>query len=78
MIDFYKESLKKYTDWQVFDFQFKPTSEYEDISQFYADVEKQGYKLSFQTINKTILDTLVENGDIYLFEIKNQDSNNGK
>lgn len=78
MIDFYKEGLKKYTDWQVFDFRFKSTSEYEDISQFYLDVEKQWYKLSFQSINKTILDILVENGDIYLFEIKNQDSNDWK
>lgn len=78
MIDFYKEALKKYTDWQVFDFQFNPTDTYEDISQFYSDVEKQGYKLSFHLINKTTLDTLVENGDIYLFEIKNQDSNKWK
>lgn len=78
MIDFYKDGLRRYTDWQVFDFQFRPTNEYEDISQFYADVEKQWYKLSFQDINKTVLDTLVKNGDIYLFEIKNQDSNAGK
>jgi hypothetical protein len=40
-----------YENWQVFGFQFKKTEEYEDISQFYADVEKQGYKLDFVPIN---------------------------
>jgi hypothetical protein len=40
-----------YENWQFFGFQFKKTEEYEDISQFYADVEKQGYKLDFVPIN---------------------------
>jgi len=78
IIDFYKEALLKYEDWKVFDFKFRPTNEYQDISQFYSDVEIQGYKLSFQDINNTYLDELVHSWKIYLFEIKNQDSNDWK
>ncbi len=75
MIDFYKESLPKYEDWKVFDFQFKKTEEYEDISQFYSDVEIQWYKLDFVNINKTELQKLENEEKIFLFQIKNRDYN---
>lgn len=73
LIDFYKAALKKYEDWQVFDFQFKPTNAYEDISQFYADVEKQWYKLWWTNINKQVLMEWVDQGQIYLFAISSKD-----
>ena len=78
IIDFYKDALKKYENWQCFDFKFRHTEKYEDISQFYTDVEKQGYKLDFVPINGDELNKIVEGGNVYLFEIKNQDSNSGK
>ncbi len=78
LIDFYKSALKKYKEWQCFNFIYKPTNDYLDISQFYSDTEKQGYRLDFIDINKFQLDKYVEMGKIYLFEIKNQDSNDGK
>ncbi len=78
LIDFYKTALNKYEDWSCFKFSFKPMSEYKDISQFYNEVEKQGYKLGFIDVNKTELDKMVKDGRVYLFEIKNQDSNDGK
>lgn len=78
LIDFYKSALKTYEDWKCFDFEFKPTNEYEDISKFYSDVEKQGYKLSFEGINELELNRMTDEGEIYLFQIKNQDSNENK
>lgn len=78
LIDFYKEALQKYEDWKCFNFVFKPTEEYEDISKFYNDVEKQGYNLNFVDINKATIDDLVDQGKIYLFQIKNQDYNQSK
>jgi len=39
LIDFYKDALKKYKEWKVFEFDFLETQKYEDISQFYKDVE---------------------------------------
>lgn len=78
LIDFYKSALQKYEDWQCFNFSFGPTKSYQDISQFYSEVEKQGYKLDFVDINKSVLDDYVERGKMYLFEVKNQDFNLGK
>lgn len=78
LIDFYKTALDRYDDWKCFSFSFKHTNEYVDISQFYSDVEKQGYKLDFVKVNKSALDKLIAVGKIYLFEIKNQDSNINK
>jgi hypothetical protein len=78
IIDFYKEGIKKYENWNVFDFKYLPTNQYEDIGQFYSTVEKQGYKLSFSKINENVLNSFIEEGKIYLFEIKNQDFNTGK
>lgn len=80
VIDFYKQWLKYYPNennsWQkIFNFSFKETNKYEDISQFYAEVEKQWYKLDFIPINKIKLDELVCEWKIYLFQIKNQDYN---
>lgn len=75
IIDFYKQGIQLYENWQVFGFQFKKTEEYEDISQFYADVEKQGYKLDFVPINGEKLLELEREWKIFLFQIKNQDYN---
>lgn len=73
IIDFFKKWLKMYEDWQIFDFQFKKTEDYEDISKFYAEVEKQWYKLSRKDINKQKLMHAVEEGKIYLFQISSKD-----
>ena len=35
LIDFYKESFKKYPKWLIYNFKFKNTNEYNDISEFY-------------------------------------------
>lgn len=78
IIDFFKTAIKKYEDWNFFEFSFKKTIEYQDISQFYSDVEMQGYKLETIDINKSVLDKWVDEGLVYLFEIKNQDYNQNK
>ena len=72
-IDFYKESIAKHEDWNKFDFQFSKTSSYEDISGFYREVESQGYKLTFNKVSKAYIDSLVEEGKLYLFQIYNKD-----
>lgn len=83
LIDFYKDELEKYPSHEenyskIFKFAFTDTSKYESIDQFYIEVDRQGYKLEFVNINKTVLDKAVEDGKIYLFEIRNQDYNDGK
>jgi CRISPR-associated protein Cpf1 len=74
LIDFYKAALGKHEErGKTFKFSFQSTSHYEDISQFYAEVEQQGYKLSRKGINSSVLEQFVEEGKCYLFEISCKD-----
>lgn len=73
LIDFYKKSLFIHNDWKLFNFKFNDTNSYEDISQFYKQVEEQGYKISTQNISTRYIDELVENGKLFLFQIYNKD-----
>jgi len=73
LIDFFKEAIQKNEDWKVFDFKFSPTESYNDISEFYIEVEKQGYKMYFLNIPVAKIDEYVEKGDMFLFQIYNKD-----
>lgn len=73
LIDFFKESLNKHEDWKNFGFNFSDTSTYIDMSGFYKEVENQGYKLSFRSVDASYVDSLVEEGKIFLFQIYNKD-----
>ncbi len=75
LIDFYKSALPKYEDWRVFDFKFQATENYQDISQFYREVEQQGYLLSWSGIDEQLLAQGVKDGSIYLFQISSKDFN---
>jgi len=77
LIDFFKESIQKNEDWRVFDFKFSPTESYNDISEFYIEVEKQGYKMYFKNIPVARIDEYVERGDMFLFQIYNKDFASG-
>lgn len=73
LINFFKDSIAQHEDWCKFGFQFSDTEEYRDISQFYHEVEKQGYSLKFRKIPENYIDQLVEDGKLYLFQIYNKD-----
>ena len=73
LIDFYKKSLNNHEDWSKFNFEFPDTSEYNNINEFFEDVERQGYKVEFQPISKKVIDDFVNEGKLYLFEIYNKD-----
>lgn len=73
LIDFFKSSINKHEDWSKFDFQFSDTETYEDISQFYKEVEHQGYKITYTNISSEYIDKLVDEGKLYLFKIYNKD-----
>lgn len=73
LIDFFKVSINKHSDWKNFDFHFSDTNSYEDLSDFYREVEKQGYKITFQNISADYIDNMVRAGKLYLFQIYNKD-----
>lgn len=73
LIDFYKASISKHEDWSKFNFKFTETKKYEDISQFYREVETQGYNITFTNISSEYINQLVSKGKLYLFKIYNKD-----
>lgn len=75
IINFYKTCLKTYEGWQCYDFKnLKETSEYRDnIGEFFTDVARDGYKISFIDISDKYIQEKNQNGEFYLFEIYNQD-----
>lgn len=73
LIDYFKASISQHTDWKNFNFDFSPTKDYQDISQFYREVENQGYKIRFREIPESYINTQIENGALYLFRIYNKD-----
>lgn len=73
LIDFFKSSIQKHEDWKTFDFHFSETSSYQDISDFYREVEQQGYKITFRNVSEAYINSLVDEGKIYLFQIYNKD-----
>lgn len=74
-ISFYQEVLNTYPDWENFNWKFKKPENYEDVSQFYRDVQIQGYKLNLVAINNILLQKYEQESKIYRFQIKNKDWN---
>ena len=73
LIDWDKAALNIHEDWKNFGFKFSPTENYKDMSDFYKEVELQGYKISFQNIPSSKIDSFVDSGKLFLFQIYNKD-----
>ncbi|MCD4693231.1 MAG: type V CRISPR-associated protein Cas12a/Cpf1, partial [Calditrichales bacterium] len=73
MIDYFKEGFQKHESYNHYNFQWKPSNQYIDISEFYKDAESSCYQLMFEKINYDELLELVDQGKIYLFQIYNKD-----
>jgi hypothetical protein len=74
-INFYQDILNTYPDWKNFGWSFKSAQDYQDVSEFYRDVQVQGYKLKLLPINNNLLQEYEQTGKIYRFQIKNKDWN---
>lgn len=73
LIDHYRCFIKEnYKDEKCYDFSLlEDGKRYEGLNDFYADVDKITYNLSFET--KVNIGQLVKDGKILLFQIKNKD-----
>jgi len=78
LIDWFKAAINRHEDWKNFNFKFSPTESYEDLSGFYKEVELQGYKITFQNIAESYINSLVDSGKLFLFQIYNKDFSTGK
>ncbi|MDR2234416.1 MAG: type V CRISPR-associated protein Cas12a/Cpf1 [Tannerella sp.] len=73
IIDFFKTSIVKHKDWKKFGFNFSSTATYDSIDKFYNEVSEQGYKITLRNIPESAIHQLVEEGNLYLFQIYNKD-----
>lgn len=72
LIDFFKDCIAKTEDWKVFDFRFSPTESYKDLSDFYNEINEQGYCITMKEIDRENLQKMNEENSIYLFKITNR------
>ena len=72
-IDFCKDFLLSYKSSAIYDYSFKESNEYETLDEFYNYLNLICYKISFQNVNKSLVDSLVDSGKLYLFQIYNKD-----
>lgn len=77
LIDWFKESIDKHEEWREFGFNFSETSSYSDISKFYNEIAKQGYKISFMYFSDETINSFVDEGKLFLFELHNKDFSSG-
>jgi len=73
LIKYYQDCLKKGGYKKEFNFTWKNADEYQSLSEFYSDIEKNNYKIKFIKISDRYIDERVAKGDLYLFEISNKD-----
>ncbi len=73
LIEFFKTCISKYENWKNFNFKFSYTSSYKDISEFYNEVAKQGYKITYELFDEEYINKLVDENKLYLFQIYNKD-----
>lgn len=78
-IDFCKNFINKYGSTKDFNiYFFRKTENYNSLDEFYNDVAKIAYKISFQDITEDYIEQKNQNSELYLFEIYNQDFAKGK
>lgn len=77
IIDVYKNFFDKYEKdgfkYKDYNFKFSVSKSYEKLSDFFREVEHQGYKITFRNIAENYISQLVDEGKLYLFQIYNKD-----
>jgi CRISPR-associated protein Cpf1 len=73
LIDYFKKSINAHEDWKNFNFEFSDTDSYSDLSEFYKEVEIQGYKITYRKISESYINQMVDEGKLYLFQLYSKD-----
>lgn len=72
-IDFCKDFLLSYKSSAIYDYSFRTSNEYETLDEFYNYLNLICYKISFQNVKESHIDSLIDSGKLYLFQIYNKD-----
>lgn len=70
-IDYYKQRAKEY--YKHFSFSFKESCDYESFTELVEDINTKAYRITFVPTSYKYLQSLVDEGKLYLFDIKNKD-----
>lgn len=73
MIDYFKVGFKEHDSYKIFNFNWKESSEYNDISEFYKDTINACYGLEFINIDWDKLMEFTNEGKFFVFRIANKD-----
>lgn len=73
LIDYFKACIQKHPEWHKFEFEFSETASYNDINDFYKEVEKQAYRIEWTYIYEEEMQKLEKDGQLFLFQIYNKD-----
>ena len=70
-IHYYKERVIEYLDY--LDFDFKDDYEYDSFKDFTEDINRQAYQIRFKPISESFITDMVNEGNLFLFQIYNKD-----
>lgn len=73
LIDYFKLGFTRHDSYKHYNFTWKESAEYADISEFYNDVINSCYQLKFEQINFDSLMKLSDDSKLFLFQIYNKD-----
>ncbi|HNW97395.1 MAG TPA: type V CRISPR-associated protein Cas12a/Cpf1 [Bacteroidales bacterium] len=72
-INFCIDFLNKYESTKHYSFNFKNSELYNSLDEFYGDIDTQTYKITYNNIPVSFIESLVNEGKLYLFQIYNKD-----
>lgn len=79
LIDYYKVGFSRHEDflpfWQIFEENWKSSSDYISIQEFFAHTQEMCYKLSYKQIDFSYLLSLQREKKVLVFSISNKDFN---
>ncbi len=78
LIDYFKKGFSLHESYKHYNFSWKTTTQYNDISEFYHDTEVSCFKIKFQKVNWQAVLDFVKNQKFYLFQIYNKDFSQNK
>lgn len=73
MIEYYKKCFSLHESYSIFNFDWKESSEYNDISEFFKDTANSSYSLDFRDIDWDKLMEYTYDGKFFVFRIANKD-----
>ncbi|TSC78600.1 MAG: hypothetical protein G01um101433_161 [Parcubacteria group bacterium Gr01-1014_33] len=73
LIDYFKLGFSRHASYKHYQFKWKDSSEYKNISEFYNDTIRSCYQIKWEELNFEEVKKLTNSKDLFLFQIYNKD-----